>query len=72
MSADPTGPVLDLVGEFGHVRLQVDHCGNGPRLRVEVVTSGVVGYLDPLELESWLFASWDLRADIVDPIQRWI
>lgn len=70
MSAEPVSPALDLLSEFGHVRLKVDHSGNGPRLRVEVV-GGIVGYIDPLELESWLFASRDLRADIVDPVQRW-
>ena len=71
MSRNPASPTLDLIGEFGHVRLEIDDAGNGSRLRVEVVGSGVVGYLDPLELESWLFASWDLRAGVVDPVQRW-
>lgn len=63
--------ILDLAGEFAHVRLQIDDQGNGPRLRVEVVGSGMVGYLDPLELESWVNASWEVRAEVVDPRQRW-
>ncbi len=46
----------ELVSEFGAVRVSVDTEGNGPRLRIEDLKTGQVGYLDPLELETlaWL------------------
>src|ERR1700759_947703 len=46
----------ELVSEFGAVRVTRDDAGNGPRLRVEDLKTGQVGYLDPLELETlaWL------------------
>lgn len=46
----------ELVSEFAAVRVTVDHEGNGPRLRIEDLKTGQVGYLDPLELETlaWL------------------
>ncbi len=42
--------------EFAAVQLAVDERGNGPRLRIEDLKTGHVGYLDALELEtlSWL------------------
>ena len=42
--------------EFASVRVSVDHSGNGPRLRLEDLRTGQVGYLDALELETlaWL------------------
>ena len=47
----------DIVeSEFASVRVSVDHSGNGPRLRLEDLRSGHVGFLDALELETlaWL------------------
>lgn len=42
--------------EFAAVRVGIDSAGNGPRLRIEDLRTGRVGYLDPLELETlaWL------------------
>jgi hypothetical protein len=51
--ADPVGEVSS---EFASVSLSIDHDGNGPRLRIEDLKTGQVGYLDALELETlaWL------------------
>ncbi len=42
--------------EFASVEVSVDHDGHDPRLRIEDVKAGHVGYLDALELETlaWL------------------
>jgi hypothetical protein len=42
--------------EFGDVSVSVDTEGNDPRLRIEDMRTGRVGYLDALELETlaWL------------------
>jgi hypothetical protein len=45
-----------VANEFASVAVTVDHQGNGPRLRLEDLRTGRVGYLDALELETlaWL------------------
>lgn len=47
---------MELASEFAAVRLSLDADGNGPRLRIEDLRTGHVGFLDPLELETlaWL------------------
>lgn len=42
--------------EFASVRISVDREGHDPRLRIEDLRTGHVGYLDALELETlaWL------------------
>lgn len=47
---------MELVSEFAAVRVTFDAEGNGPRLRIEDLRTGQVGFLDPLELETlaWL------------------
>lgn len=47
---------MELANEFAAVALSLDQDANGPRLRVEDLRTGQVGYLDPLELETlaWL------------------
>ena len=51
--ADAVGEVSS---EFASVAVTLDHDGNGPRLRIEDLKTGHVGYLDALELETlaWL------------------
>ncbi|MTD44672.1 hypothetical protein GKE82_10320 [Conexibacter sp. W3-3-2] len=51
------GPPDDVVeSEFASVRLSIDREGNDPRLRIEDLRTGQVGFLDALELETlaWL------------------
>ncbi|HEX4110763.1 MAG TPA: hypothetical protein VHX88_21720 [Solirubrobacteraceae bacterium] len=45
-----------IASEFAAVSLSLDELGNGPRLRIEDLRTGHIGYLDALELEtlSWL------------------
>ena len=53
MTDDPRGwaqPVL-LENEFARVRLTIDREGNSPRLRIEVLETDDVGFLDALVLE---------------------
>ena len=49
-------PVGVVANEFASVAVAVDHAGNGPRLRLEDLRTGRVGFLDALELETlaWL------------------
>jgi hypothetical protein len=46
----------EVSSEFASVALSIDHEGNGPRLRIEDLRTGQVGFLDALELETlaWL------------------
>lgn len=53
--AEPTAD--DVVeSEFASVRVSIDRTGNDPRLRIEDLRTGQVGFLDALELETlaWL------------------
>jgi len=63
---------LELTSEFGSVSVSVDCAGNGPRLRVEDLKTGQVGYLDPLELETlaWL-PDGALHAFLDPSFHRW-
>jgi ketosteroid isomerase-like protein len=47
---------MDVKSEFAAVELELDQHANGPRLRIEDLKTGRVGYLDALELETlaWL------------------
>jgi ketosteroid isomerase-like protein len=47
---------VDIKSEFAAVDVDLDDDGNGPRLRIEDLKTGRVGYLDALELETlaWL------------------
>ncbi len=47
---------MELASEFASVAVSLDEDANGPRLRIEDLRTGQVGYLDPLELETlaWL------------------
>lgn len=61
-----------LANEFAQVRLELDTAGNGPRLRIEDLKTGQVGYLDPLELESLAWATKGELAPLLDPAaSRW-
>jgi hypothetical protein len=63
---------MQLRSEFAHVRLELDTSGNGPRLRIEDLKTGKVGYLDPLELECLAWAKHRELEPLLDPSStRW-
>lgn len=58
--------------EFAAVAVSVDHRGNGPRLRLEDLRTGHVGYLDALELETLAWLPEGALHPLLDPSQhRW-
>jgi hypothetical protein len=71
-----TAPDQDALGvvdsEFAAVRLSIDRRGNGPRLRIEDLTGGHVGYLDALELETLAWLPRERLQELLDPsVTRW-
>jgi hypothetical protein len=65
-------PLGDLSSEFASVQLSIDHDGNGPRLRVEDLRTGQVGFLDPLELETLAWLPEGALHKLLDPsLLRW-
>jgi hypothetical protein len=64
------GEVLE--SEFATVEVRVDRDANGPRLRVEDLRTGKVGYLDPLELETLAWLPEEAMQALLDPsAHRW-
>jgi len=62
----------EVSSEFGSVRLSVDHAGNDPRLRIEDLKTGQVGYLDALELETLAWLPEGGLHKLLDPsLVRW-
>ena len=62
----------ELVSEFAAVRVCVDEDANGPRLRVEDLKTGRVGFLDPLELETLAWLPEGGLHKLLDPsLLRW-
>lgn len=63
---------MELVSEFAAVKLDRDDGGNGPRLRIEDLRTGHVGYLDPLELETLAWLPEGAFHKFLDPsFHRW-
>lgn len=63
---------VELVSEFAAVSLVVDRDGNGPRLRIEDLKTGQVGFLDPLELETLAWLPEGALQRFLDPsFHRW-
>lgn len=63
---------MELSSEFASVALTLDTAGNGPRLRVEDLRTGHVGFLDPLELETLAWLPDGALHQILDPsLHRW-
>ncbi len=61
-----------VASEFASVAVSIDGRGNGARLRVEDQRTGVVRYLDALELESIVWASDEWFRRLLDPsTHRW-
>jgi hypothetical protein len=62
----------EVTSEFAAVRISVDHAGNGPRLRIEDLKTGRVGYLDALELETLAWLPEGGLHKLLDPsLVRW-
>lgn len=58
--------------EFARVRVDVDHEGNGPRLRLTDLKTGRVRYLDALELETLVWLPDEHLRQLLDPsAYRW-
>ncbi len=69
MDDQPLG-IVD--NEFAAVRLTIDRSGNGPRLRIEDLSSAQVTYLDALTLEALTWASPERLRALLDPSdERW-
>lgn len=58
--------------EFAQVRVDIDHEGLSPRLRLEDLRTGRVRLLDALELETIVWLCDDHLASLLDPSSdRW-
>jgi hypothetical protein len=63
---------MDVVSEFAAVSLSLDTEGNGPRLRIEDLKTGHVGFLDALELETLAWLPDGALHKFLDPsFHRW-
>lgn len=62
-------PRLELASEFASVAVEVDHHGNGPRLKIENQQNRRVVYLDPLELASLTWLTHEHLGPFLDPSQ---
>ncbi len=72
MAAEDLAIATELTSEFAAVGLSIDHDGNGPRLRIEDLKTGRVGYLDPLELETLAWLPEGGLHKLLDPsLLRW-
>lgn len=69
--APPPAPQV-IESEFASVAVAIDDHGNGPRLRIEDLRSGHVGYLDALELETLAWLPAGALYPFLDPSRvRW-
>ena len=65
-------PLGEVTSEFASVALAVDDDGNGPRLRIEDLRTGHVGFLDALELETLAWLPEGGLHKLMDPsLLRW-
>jgi hypothetical protein len=63
---------MELASEFAAVALALDLEGNGPRLRIEDLRTGHIGFLDPLELETLAWLPEGALHGLLDPsLHRW-
>jgi hypothetical protein len=63
---------MELTSEFASVQVSLDIDGNGPRLRIEDLKTGQVGFLDPLELETLAWLPEGGLHKLLDPsLLRW-
>lgn len=65
-------PIGEVSSEFASVALRINHDGNGPRLEIEDLRTGQVGYLDALELETLAWLPEGALHGLLDPsLHRW-
>lgn len=65
-------PLGEVASEFASVRLSIDYEGNGPRLRIDDLKTGQVGFLDALELETLAWLPERGLHKLLDPsLLRW-
>jgi hypothetical protein len=63
---------MELTSEFASVRVSLDDDGNGPRLKIEDLKTGQIGFLDPLELETLAWLPEGGLHKLLDPsLLRW-
>jgi hypothetical protein len=62
----------EVTSEFASVALTIDYYGNDPRLRIEDLKTGQVGFLDALELETLAWLPEGGLHKLLDPsLLRW-
>jgi hypothetical protein len=62
----------EVSSEFASVALRIDRDANGPRLRIEDLRTGQVGFLDALELETLAWLPEGGLHKLLDPsLLRW-
>jgi hypothetical protein len=63
---------MELVSEFARVQIERDDSGNGPRLMIRDLRTGMTAYLDPLELETLAWMRHEDLTRFLDPsFRRW-
>jgi hypothetical protein len=61
-----------ISSEFASVAIAIDDGANGPRLRIEDLRTGRVGFLDALELETLAWLPEGALHKVLDPSHlRW-
>ena len=69
---DTPEPLGVVANEFASVAVSIDRAGNSPRLRLEDLRTGRVGYLDALELETLAWLPDGALHGLLDPSAiRW-
>jgi hypothetical protein len=64
--------VGEVSSEFASVALSINADGNGPRLQIEDLKTGQIGYLDALELETLAWLPEGALHGLLDPsFLRW-
>lgn len=63
MRTSSDDPIIEMMSEFGWVRVSVDRTGRGPRLKIEDLESDAVAHLDAIELASMCHATDEQRRD---------
>ena len=70
--SEPTQLIGEVSSEFATVALSIDNDGNGPRLRIEDLKTGHLGFLDALELETLAWLPDGGLHKLLDPsLLRW-
>ena len=65
-------PLGEVSSEFASVALSLNNDGNGPRLQIEDLRTGHVGFLDALELETLAWLPEGGLHKLLDPsLLRW-